>query len=91
MIPQGQFGYQPEPNTQAHYLAIAAGSGITPLLSIIKATLQTETKSHFVLIYGNRNSRSVMFKESIADLKTGLHSVFKYFTYLAKSNKIASY
>lgn len=69
MIPQGQFGYQPEQNTQAHYLAIAAGSGITPLLSIIKATLQTETKSHFVLIYGNRNSRSVMFKESIADLK----------------------
>lgn len=69
MIPQGQFGYQPETHTHAHYLAVAAGSGITPLLSIIKATLQTELKSHFVLIYGNRNSRSVMFKESISDLK----------------------
>lgn len=70
MVPQGQFGYQPEKQTHAHYLAVAAGSGITPLLSIIKATLQTEPKSHFVLIYGNSNSRSVMFKESIADLKS---------------------
>ncbi len=69
MVPQGQFGYQPEADNHAHYLAVAAGSGITPLLSIIKATLQTEPKSSFVLIYGNRNSRSVMFKESIADLK----------------------
>lgn len=69
MIPQGQFGYQPNLNNRAHYLAVAAGSGITPLLSIIKSTLQTEPKSRFTLIYGNRNSRTVMFKESIADLK----------------------
>ncbi|MEQ4625775.1 1,2-phenylacetyl-CoA epoxidase subunit PaaE [Providencia manganoxydans] len=69
MIPQGKFGYQPEANTRARYLAIAAGSGITPLLSIIKSTLQTEPYSHVTLIYGNKNSRSVMFKEVIADLK----------------------
>lgn len=77
MIPQGQFGYQPETHTHAHYLAVAAGSGITPLLSIIKATLQTEPKSHFVLIYGNRNSRSVMFKENIADLKNRFAARFQ--------------
>lgn len=69
MVPQGQFGYQPDVSTQAFYLAVAAGSGITPLLSIIKSTLQTEPHSNFTLIYGNKNSRSVMFKESISDLK----------------------
>ncbi|ELZ5940283.1 MULTISPECIES: 1,2-phenylacetyl-CoA epoxidase subunit PaaE [Providencia] len=69
MIPQGKFGYLPKVTTQARYLAVAAGSGITPLLSIIKSTLQTEPNSRFTLIYGNKNSRSVMFKESIADLK----------------------
>lgn len=77
MVPQGQFGYQPAADTHAHYLAVAAGSGITPLLSIIKATLQTEPKSSFVLIYGNRNSRSVMFKESISDLKNRFATRFQ--------------
>ncbi|OMQ24488.1 1,2-phenylacetyl-CoA epoxidase subunit PaaE [Serratia oryzae] len=69
MVPQGRFGYQPQPQTRGHYLAIAAGSGITPMLSIIKATLQQEPNSHFTLIYGNRTSRSVMFKEALSDLK----------------------
>ncbi|MDK7757515.1 1,2-phenylacetyl-CoA epoxidase subunit PaaE [Providencia rettgeri] len=77
MVPHGQFGYQPAADTHAHYLAVAAGSGITPLLSIIKATLQTEPKSSFVLIYGNRNSRSVMFKESISDLKNRFATRFQ--------------
>ncbi|UBX50542.1 phenylacetate-CoA oxygenase/reductase subunit PaaK [Providencia alcalifaciens] len=77
MIPQGQFGYQPDSQQQGHYLALAAGSGITPLLSIIKATLQTEPNSRFVLIYGNRNSRSVMFKEAIADLKNRFATRFQ--------------
>lgn len=87
MVPQGQFGYQPDSQQNGDYLAVAAGSGITPLLSIIKATLQTETGSHFVLIYGNRTSRSVMFKEAIADLKTALPPAFKCCTYSAKSHK----
>ncbi|WP_431221901.1 1,2-phenylacetyl-CoA epoxidase subunit PaaE [Serratia sp. L9] len=69
MLPQGSFGYQPQAQTQGNYLAIAAGSGITPMLSIIKATLQLEPNSQFTLIYGNRTSRSVMFKEALSDLK----------------------
>ncbi|HGM5490004.1 TPA: 1,2-phenylacetyl-CoA epoxidase subunit PaaE [Serratia fonticola] len=69
MLPQGRFGYQPQAQTQGNYLAIAAGSGITPMLSIIKATLQLEPNSQFTLIYGNRTSRSVMFKEALSDLK----------------------
>ncbi|TQI81152.1 ring-1,2-phenylacetyl-CoA epoxidase subunit PaaE [Serratia fonticola] len=69
MVPQGRFGYQPQPHAQGNYLAIAAGSGVTPMLSIIKATLQQEPGSQFTLIYGNRTSRSVMFKEALSDLK----------------------
>lgn len=69
MRPQGRFGYQPQPQTEGNYLAIAAGSGITPILSIIKTTLQLEAKSRFTLIYGNSTSRSVMFKEALSDLK----------------------
>lgn len=69
MVPQGRFGYQPQAERRGNYLAIAAGSGITPMLSIIKATLQLEPGSSFTLIYGNRNSRSMMFKEALSDLK----------------------
>ncbi|EPV2492531.1 1,2-phenylacetyl-CoA epoxidase subunit PaaE [Enterobacter hormaechei] len=69
MVPQGQFGYQPQAEREGHYLAIAAGSGITPMLAILSATLATETHSHFTLIYGNRSSQSMMFRRALADLK----------------------
>ncbi|AOM41881.1 1,2-phenylacetyl-CoA epoxidase subunit PaaE [Xenorhabdus hominickii] len=69
MLPQGTFGHHPDANQQGNYLAIAAGSGITPILSIIKSTLALEPDSSFTLIYGNRTGRSVMFKEALADLK----------------------
>jgi ring-1,2-phenylacetyl-CoA epoxidase subunit PaaE len=69
MVPQGQFGYQPQAEREGHYLAIAAGSGITPMLAIISATLATEPNSHFTLIYGNRSSQSMMFRQALADLK----------------------
>lgn len=69
MVPQGHFGYQPQPERAGRYLAIAAGSGITPLLAILAATLATEPESHFTLIYGNRNSQSMMFRQALADLK----------------------
>ena len=69
MVPQGQFGYQPRAEREGHYLAIAAGSGITPMLAIISATLATEPNSHFTLIYGNRSSQSMMFRQALADLK----------------------
>ena len=52
-----------------HYAAFAAGSGITPLLSIIKTTLAAEPQSRFTLFYGNRASGTVMFKEELAALK----------------------
>ena len=68
-MPQGHFGYQPQAERQGRYLAIAAGSGITPMLAIIATTLQTEPESQFTLIYGNRTSQSMMFRQALADLK----------------------
>lgn len=69
MVPQGHFGYQPDAERRARYLVIAAGSGITPMLAIIEATLTVETNSQFTLIYGNRSSQSMMFRQALADLK----------------------
>ncbi len=69
MTPQGRFGVTPAPEEARNYLAIAAGSGITPVNSMIRTMLTREPKSRFVLIYGNRNARSIMFKDQLEDLK----------------------
>jgi ring-1,2-phenylacetyl-CoA epoxidase subunit PaaE len=67
--PLGHFGLALDAAHRKHYAAFAAGSGITPLLSIIKTTLATEPHSKFTLFYGNRASGTVMFKEELAALK----------------------
>jgi len=69
MPPMGHFNVPLDAANRKHYLAFAAGSGITPLLSIIKTTLLTEPDSSFTLFYGNRASSSVIFKEELSDLK----------------------
>lgn len=56
-------------NGPGWYGAVAAGSGITPVLSLIATALADEPGSRFTLLYGNRYSRSVMFVEELADLK----------------------
>lgn len=80
MEPAGHFSVPLEPESRRHHLAFAAGSGITPILSLIKTTLAAEPKSRFTLIYGNRASSSVIFKEELEDLKdrylTRLNLVF---------------
>lgn len=67
--PLGHFHVTLDPAAHRHYLGVAAGSGITPLLSIIATTLATEPASRFTLVYGNRASSTVMFKEALAALK----------------------
>lgn len=67
--PAGKFYTELDADRSAHYVAFAAGSGITPILSIMKAVIQREPKSHFTLFYGNRNSDSVIFREVIEGLK----------------------
>jgi ring-1,2-phenylacetyl-CoA epoxidase subunit PaaE len=69
MPPMGHFNVPLDAANRKHYLAFAAGSGITPILSIIKTTLATEPDSSFTLFYGNRASSSVIFKEELSDLK----------------------
>jgi ring-1,2-phenylacetyl-CoA epoxidase subunit PaaE len=67
--PDGRFHVPLAPANAHHYLAFAAGSGITPVLSIIATTLAHEPASHFTLVYGNRASSSVMFREELQQLK----------------------
>lgn len=69
MPPQGHFTLSAEPQAQRHVLCVAAGSGITPILSIVESTLLAEPHSRVTLIYGNRASGSVMFKEELENLK----------------------
>jgi ring-1,2-phenylacetyl-CoA epoxidase subunit PaaE len=69
MPPEGRFNLPLEPESSRHYLAFAAGSGITPILSIIKTTLLAEPNSRFTLLYGNRASSSVIFRDELTDLK----------------------
>jgi ring-1,2-phenylacetyl-CoA epoxidase subunit PaaE len=69
MPPLGHFGIPPVPGGRRSYAGFAAGSGITPLLSIVATTLAAEPLSRFTLFYGNRASGTVMFKEELAALK----------------------
>lgn len=67
--PEGRFTVALAPELHRHYLGIAAGSGITPILSIIRTTLALEPHSRFTLVYGNRASSSMMFRDELQDLK----------------------
>jgi ring-1,2-phenylacetyl-CoA epoxidase subunit PaaE len=69
MAPRGHFTWTFARDAKRHYLAIAAGSGITPVLSLIKTGLAREPASRFTLLYGNRSSSSIMFLEELASLK----------------------
>jgi len=69
MPPLGNFFIEPNPYNTKHYIGIAAGSGITPVISIIKTVLLAEPDSSFTLVYGNRNRQSIIFKEELDGLK----------------------
>jgi ring-1,2-phenylacetyl-CoA epoxidase subunit PaaE len=69
MPPMGHFNVALDASNEKHYLAFAAGSGITPVLSIVKTTLLAEPKSRFTIVYGNRATSSVIFRDELTDLK----------------------
>ncbi|SEH70119.1 ring-1,2-phenylacetyl-CoA epoxidase subunit PaaE [Rhizobium tibeticum] len=69
MPPMGAFFTAIEPDVSKTYLGFAGGSGITPVLSIIKTTLAREPRSRFTLVYANRQISSIMFREELDDLK----------------------
>jgi ring-1,2-phenylacetyl-CoA epoxidase subunit PaaE len=67
--PTGKFNTRLDSGNKKNYLAIAAGSGITPIISIIKATLKAEPESNFTLVFGNRGRHSILFFEALEGLK----------------------
>lgn len=67
--PMGRFIIPEADGLSPWYLALAGGSGITPVISILKAVLETKPQSRFTLLYGNRDTASVMFLEELAALK----------------------
>lgn len=69
MPPMGNFSRKKEDIEHKHYLGIVAGSGITPVMSIMKTVLEEDKDARFTLIYGNKNRNTIIFKESIEALK----------------------
>lgn len=68
MPPQGKFYTELRPEQSKHYVGIAGGSGITPFMSIIKATLTVEPESRFTLLYGSRSAAQIIFKRKLDEL-----------------------
>ena len=69
MPPQGRFGVAPAPGAARTLLGVAAGSGITPILSILKSVLAREPLSRFILLYGSRATGQIIFREQLEELK----------------------
>jgi ring-1,2-phenylacetyl-CoA epoxidase subunit PaaE len=69
MTPHGSFTRAFDPGAARHYVAVAGGSGITPIMSLVRTALADEPRSRFTLFYGNRDSTSIIFLEALAALK----------------------
>jgi len=81
--PEGKFTFEPDAERQKNYAAFVAGSGITPVLSIIKSILKSEPKSSFVLVYGNRTPEDAIFYQELHDLQ--LQYVGRFFVHFVFS------
>jgi len=84
MPPVGEFTIAPDPEAAGHRVAIVAGSGITPVLSLISTTLESEPNSSWTLMFGNRTANSVMFLEELEGLKDRYSSRFQLFHLLSR-------
>jgi ring-1,2-phenylacetyl-CoA epoxidase subunit PaaE len=82
--PTGRFNTELRPGNRKHYLALAAGSGITPVLSLVKTTLAMEPESHFTLVYGNRDRLSIVFREELEALKNRYIARFSLYHMLSR-------
>ncbi|MGC4101224.1 1,2-phenylacetyl-CoA epoxidase subunit PaaE [Ferruginibacter sp.] len=82
--PTGKFNTQLLAANRKQYLAFAAGSGITPVLSIIKTTLQTEPQSSFTLVFGNRSRGSIIFFEELEAIKNKYLQRFNFINILSR-------
>lgn len=82
--PTGKFNTNLLATNRKNYLAFAAGSGITPVISIIKTTLQTEQQSSFTLVFGNRGRSSIIFFEELEGLKNKYLNRFNFINILSR-------
>jgi ring-1,2-phenylacetyl-CoA epoxidase subunit PaaE len=83
-IPEGRFLLNPE--TNKNYIAFAAGSGITPILSMVKSVLENEPTSNFTLIYGNKSIADTIFYTQLNTLKESFSDRFKLHYILSREN-----
>ncbi|TXI85402.1 MAG: phenylacetate-CoA oxygenase/reductase subunit PaaK [Cupriavidus sp.] len=84
MTPDGRFHVPLDAGAARHYVAFAAGSGITPVLSLIRTTLAHEPASRFTLVYGNWSVDSIIFSEALEDLKNQYLSRFTLYHVLSR-------
>ncbi|MBA3577276.1 MAG: 2Fe-2S iron-sulfur cluster binding domain-containing protein [Sphingomonas sp.] len=84
MPPHGSFTTEFEPSAKRHIVGIAGGSGITPVMSLLRTVLSQEPQSRFTLLYGNRDSASIIFLDALADLKDRHLGRFELYHFLAE-------
>lgn len=88
--PTGKFYTELHPGHHHHYVAFAAGSGITPILSIIKTVLATEPQSSFTLVYGNKNRNAIIFRETLEAIKNKYINRFRIIHVLSRERTDAA-
>ncbi len=87
MPPHGSFTTPFDQAQARRYVGISGGSGITPVISLIRTALEQEPLSRFTLLYGNRDSASVIFLDALADLKDRYLSRFELYHFLAEEEQ----
>jgi ring-1,2-phenylacetyl-CoA epoxidase subunit PaaE len=87
MPPHGSFTWDFVPGASNHYAGFAGGSGITPVISLLKSALTIEPDSRFTLFYGNRDSQSVIFLEELARLKNRFMGRLEVHHFLAEESE----
>jgi len=87
MAPSGTFGVDVEPEKSKNYLFFAAGSGITPVLSMIKTHLASEPNATCKLFYVNRTAKSIIFKEDLEQLRNAYFGRFEIYYFLTKEKR----
>ncbi len=80
LAPMGNFSFTPDENQQRHIVLIGGGSGITPLMSIVKSALHAEPKSMVSLVYSNRNQENTIFYKELEALKSDRFRIIHHFT-----------
>ena len=81
--PEGKFTFEPNHERQKNYLGFVAGSGITPVMSIIQSVLKQEPKSSFVLVFGNKTPEETIFHDQLIELQQ--HYLGRFFVHFVYS------